>query len=388
MALILIFEFILALNLSFYLVYGLASNFRYSPKKKPLIIKEPFSFLVVVPAYKEDEILLETCKHNLKVLKEQNLDFEILVLAQLNTQETIVQLRNWGIQVLDIHVGEVHSKLIAMKQAVETFDHGNFSAVVVMDVDNRFSNKSLALYNDSLSRGFKVVQAKRKGYMNNSPLSWQDDMNEAIMHNFYRKGHRVLGLSSSLSGTGMCFESSIYTDMIRAIPNAAGEDKFMELYLSRNRFKIEFREDNHIYEHKTDAPKEFVKQRTRWFTAQYYAFFKHFLPATSQLIIHGNFGYFEKMFQFGLIPKGILMLLFGLNLIITPFVGFYWFVLACLLFSLFALSMFMAMPNEYRNLETFKHFGSIPGTILLQLKAFASMSPSKTKKFEVTNKKR
>jgi cellulose synthase/poly-beta-1,6-N-acetylglucosamine synthase-like glycosyltransferase len=376
---------VLGANLLFYLVYGIASRFEYNPKKHPLLKEGKRSFLIIVPAFKEDDIVVAACKHNLQTDYPKD-KFNIVVLAQLLQSETLGTLRGMGCDVIDIPVGPNHSKIKAMKMASAHLDYEAYDYVMILDSDNELAPDALHAFSDAANRGFEIIQGRRQGKPDGTELSWFDEANEALMHNFYRKGHRVLNVASSLSGTGMCFASDVYPGIIHDVPDVSGEDKFMELGLMKKGFTVEFREDAELFELKTNNDDQFVKQRTRWIAAQFYALKYHFFSAFGQFFKTGNWNYLDKALELTLIPKSILILILPLFVLFTLFVGgpYVWISTAYVVGMLF--SVYMALPAKYRTLSTLKHLFQLPKMVWLYVLAFLNIKSSTVKNFEVTEK--
>jgi cellulose synthase/poly-beta-1,6-N-acetylglucosamine synthase-like glycosyltransferase len=68
-----------------------------------------------------------------------------------------------------------------------------------------------------------------------------DAISEEISNNIYSKGHRAIGMSSRLAGSGMAFSYQLYKDT--STIDSVAEDKELELNLLRRGYKFEYRDD-------------------------------------------------------------------------------------------------------------------------------------------------
>ena len=87
---------IVAVQVAYLLVFSLFSLGKY----KPMLQEGPrHRFAVMVPGYKEDQIILETAKVTLEQDYPKNL-YRVLVLADQFKKETVDDLRDQGAEVL------------------------------------------------------------------------------------------------------------------------------------------------------------------------------------------------------------------------------------------------------------------------------------------------
>jgi cellulose synthase/poly-beta-1,6-N-acetylglucosamine synthase-like glycosyltransferase len=215
-----------------------------------------------------------------------------------------------------------------------------------------------------------------------------DAMSEEINNHIFRKGHRVLGMSSALIGSGMGIEYSLFKKTMATV-DSVGEDKEVELKMIKKGVKIEYVDDAIIYDEKTKKSDVFVNQRRRWIAAQLDYFRSHFFDGLRELILRGNVDYFDKVMQMIQPPR---ILLTGILFIIAVIsLAFHFFAPSALtvyfvpgfeawlsLFILTVLSLFFSVPLKFYNIRTFRAMLRIPqGFILMMISLLKIKGASK-----------
>jgi cellulose synthase/poly-beta-1,6-N-acetylglucosamine synthase-like glycosyltransferase len=356
----------LALSTLYLFIFALAGLFyREKISSEPVTLKR---ILVLIPGFQEDSVIIEAVKNVLR--QDYPIEFfRVVVIADSFQEETLRKLRELPIIVLEPML-ENRTKAKALRFAMQHIDEP-FDFVLVFDADNHLAPGFLQLMNKALSSGCRVVQAHRTAKNRETPLAVLEGISEEINNHIFRKGHRVLGLSASLTGSGMGFQSEFFKEMIQTITAIGGLDKEIELKLLKDKVLIEYLDTALVYDEKTSAASEFRNQRRRWIAAQYFYFFRDILPALKTLLSHGNFGYFQKTLQL-LMPPRILLLGFigiftGISLAVSLIfeVGFqlplYWFLLLCWCI----LTLLLAVPASYYRLSVLKSLLYLPYGIYL-----------------------
>ena len=307
-----LFFVFLALCVGYLLFYAIMSKFyknkKYSESKK---IRK---FAVLVPAYKEDQIILSTVKSLLTQDYPQD-KYNIIVISDRMNEETDNKLKSLPIHLLIPHF-EKSSKANSLIYAVENTKNENYDAYVILDADNTMISNFLYDANNILDSGIKAIQACRMGKNIDTDIAILDNISEAINNGFFRSGHNAIGLSSSLAGSGMVFEANWFKKNVIYL-HTVGEDKELEALLLKQFVHIEYIRDLCVFDEKTHKLNAINKQRRRWLAVQYGAL-RRSLPDFPKALLHGNIDYCDKIVQWMLPPRLIqLALVFGLTLIFT-----------------------------------------------------------------------
>jgi cellulose synthase/poly-beta-1,6-N-acetylglucosamine synthase-like glycosyltransferase len=353
-------------------IYAIAGLF-YKQKHKKKINKER-KFAVLIPGYKEDAVIVNVANEAVK----QNYPsekFEVIVIADSFKKETLKALRKLPITVVEV-IFEVSKKSKALNKCMEIIGD-NYDIAFILDADNIMEPDVLQKINEAFDRGFTAVQGHRTAKNLNTSFAVLDAMSEEINNHIFRKGHRVLKMSSALIGSGMGIDYALFKKTMATI-DSVGEDKEVELKLIRNGHTIEYVYDAIIYDEKTQKSEVFVNQRRRWIAAQLSYFRDYFFDGVHKLITKGNIDYFDKVLQM-LLPPRILSvgIIFIITFLLFIPIFFEWgkvsnqfvinYIPWALMFTVTAFSLIISVPNKFYNKKTLKAIIYIPWGFFLMV---------------------
>jgi len=357
------------------LIFSFASLFNYIPAfaEKPKIKR----IALLIPAYGEDDVIFEVVNsalgHNYPTDK-----FDIIVIADSFKKLSIEKLKKLNI-ILFAEDFEISTKSRALNYALDNLEK-KYDIACILDADNIMQQDFLLKINASFSSGdFVAVQGHRTAKNLNTNFAVLDAVSEEINNSIFRKGQRVLGLSSFLIGSAMAFEYNLFKSMMKSIEIVGGFDKELEMRLLRNNYKTDYLPDAYVYDEKVQNARVFSKQRRRWLSAQFHFFGKKFIPAWKELFTNGNFEYFFKAMQY-LQPPRILLL--GMLTIIT-FISYFfnshlWFWMWTASFIALLLVFLFAIPRKFYNYRTLIAVSVLPkGFVLMVLSLFKIRNANK-----------
>lgn len=324
--------------------------------KKP-IIKKQNRFVLFIPAYKEDDVIYNVAKEALNQNYPTDL-FDVIVIADSFQQKTLKALNLLPIKVKEVFF-DISTKAKALNETMAEIPENLYDVALILDADNVLARDFITKINDSINAGYHVVQGHRAA-KNTKDFAMLDAVSEEINNNIYSKGHRAIGLSSRLAGSGMAFSYQLYKNTMSKIDSVA-EDKELELTLLKRGYKFEYRDDAICYDEKVSQAKVFNNQRSRWIAAQYKYFKTDFLIAFWHLITKGNVDYFDKAFQMMLPPRLILPGFLFIASVVAFFVSpdFYFYVWTAL-FIANILSFAISIPRKFYTIELFYAFMHLP----------------------------
>ncbi|MDN5211680.1 glycosyltransferase family 2 protein [Fulvivirgaceae bacterium BMA12] len=351
-------------------VLAIAGNFNYRPK-----IKDHGSvarIAVLIPGYKEDEVIVEVASDALRQEYHQK-SYEVFVIADSFDQRTVDKLAELPVQVIPVHF-ENSTKAKSINFALHELSDRDFELAVILDADNVMAPDFLKYVNRAFQNGYKAIQGHRTAKNKNTPFAVLDAANEEINNHFFRKAHRVLGMSSGLIGSAMAFEINYFREIMSSINDVAGEDKEIELKILKDKVTIEYLEDAYVYDEKVQNAQVFSRQRTRWIASQVYYFKNYMMAGIRDLILKGNIDFFDKAFQ-TFIPPRILML--GALTFLTAGAYFIkiWpgFEFWAILLAANVFSLFVALPFKFYNKDLLRALINIPKAFFYMLKALFSI---------------
>jgi len=359
-------------------VFALASFF-YKEKKGEVTDRKR-KFLVLIPAYKEDVVIVNVAKEALNQDYPSEL-YDVYVLADQLQKSTIEKIKAFSVNVLEVSF-TISTKAKSINEGLRLAGEG-YDAVVILDADNLMDSNFISRSNELMNSGIEVIQGHRVAKNMETHFSILDAISEEINNSVFRKGHVALGLSAALIGSGMVIEYNIFKK-IMAKADTFAEDKELEFKLLLNKHSIEYLDSVYIYDEKVSKPEVFVKQRSRWLAFQLIYAKRFVFDAFVELFVRGNVDFFDKVMQQLLLPRIIIL---GLTLIISlfsllfnsGFLLYAWLIQAALCF----LGIFMAVPKQFYNWNTLKAVFSLPLGFILMFKSLFRYQDAK-KNFEPT----
>lgn len=284
-------------------------------KKQPLEVQPhvEIDYAIIVTAYEQTDLIPSAVN---SILKLNNSNFLVYVVADncdisnLNfNDERVILLR-------PEHT--LASNTASHFYAIRNFEREH-THLTIIDSDNIVDSEYLNELNKYFNRGFLAVQGIRKARNLDTNIAALDAARDLYYHFYDGKVLFSLGSSATLSGSGMAFTTSLYFECLKNIEiRGAGFDKVLQYEIVKRKNRIAFAEKAIVYDEKTSASDQLVKQRSRW--------------------INTWFKYFSNGFK--LLAKGILnfnlnQFLFGLTLLRPPLFIFLILSLICLILNIF-----------------------------------------------------
>ena len=358
---------IIAANVMYVLFFALASHL---PKKThlPSAISHQPSFLVLIPAYHEDTVIINTVKSFLQQNYPKDL-YQLCVISDHMEATTNEQLAALPITLLQ-PTFENSSKAKALQYAISSISHqplAIYDFVVILDADNIVAIDFLSQLSQ-IAHPNMAIQCHRTAKNANNDIAALDGLSEEINNSIFRRGHNRIGMSSALIGSGMCFDYDWFKTNVTNL-NSAVEDRELEALLMKQGIYIHYVENIHVMDEKVCNSKNFQRQRLRWMTGQVQALFQ-MLSYIPKAIITGNINYIDKTIQQALIPRSILLALIPLLCVITT-ASTYIFHLPSSIFHLkwwclfiaLCIAIFLAIPKQMRRQSLFSKLIALPALV-------------------------
>ena len=331
---------------------------------------------VLIPGYKEDAVIIDVAKDALKQDYPED-KYDVVVIADSFQSETLQKLKQLPVKLVEVSF-DISTKSKALNKAMSVLDE-NYDIALILDADNLMAKDFLSKINQSFENGYTVVQGHRVAKNTNTSFAVLDAISEEVNNHIFRKGHRSLGFSSALIGSGMAFDYHFFKSTMANVKAVGGFDKELELKLLKDKIKIEYLQDAIVLDEKVQKPEVFAKQRRRWLSAQFVYFGRYFLPGLYHLFIKGNVDFFDKVYQMISPPRVLLIglvifftLIYAGIEIITPHQTFLVFTLShwLLVLSAVVAAFLFSIPRKFYSRQTLKALFSLPGAFLLM---FASL---------------
>lgn len=354
----------LALSIVYLLFFSIASLFYKTPTFKTP--KNYTRFLLLIPAYKEDDVIIESMKTIVHQSYPEN-SREVMVIADRMKESTTNILVEMGVKILIFEPYD-SLKAKALNAAMSHYENGAFDAVVILDADNMVEPSFLHQLNKAFSSGLKAIQTHRTAKKNQTDIAVLDGLSEEINNAIFRKGHVALGVSSALIGSGMAF-SFDWFKLVAGQLMTAGEDKELEMILLRDKIQVSYLEDVVVLDQKVTGNATYFNQRRRWLAAQFYILGKS-LKWLPKAILTANVDYVDKVIQW-MMPPRVVVLGFTVSMsILVSFIDLtnaikWWFLLLLCL-----LALGLAIPSSMSRKITLKSLLKLPVLFLLMVVNF------------------
>ncbi len=323
------------------------------------------TFCILIPAYKEDAVIVETAKKTLTQAYPESY-FSVVVIADSLQEKTMTLLRGLPIRIIEVTF-ENSTKVRALNSAL-TLLPDLFDYVVILDADNVMAPDFLQTVSNHIQLNTPgAVQGQRKPKNDQTILAFLDGLSEAINNHIYRQGSFAAGLSSSISGSGFVVSYPLLKEKLSGIQSVGGFDRELELQFLLSGIKVEYLKEAVVYDEKVSRVGTFENQRKRWIASQYIYLSKYFRHGIRALL-RGDIAFFNS----AILRNIQLPRLLNLGLLSLLTVGLYFFkgslsvgyMIWPIFFFINALAIAIAIPGSYYSLRMVRSILSLPGLFL------------------------
>lgn len=324
--------------------------------------------LVMIPGYKEDDVILHTARHTL-TLAYPDPQWELMIIADSMKPETLNTLRAMPLTLVEVSF-EKSTKSKALNHAMSGIK-SEFDVALILDADNLAAADFLQKVNQAYQGGFMAIQGRRMAKNLNSTIAILDAMSEEINNHIFSSGHRALNLSSRLAGSGMAFDFQLFKKTMAGIHAIGGFDKELELTLIEKGYQVAYLPSAVVYDEKVAVLSHFGNQRRRWIAAQFHYASRLFGKALVALLTRRKTDFFDKATQMLLPPRLILpgALLLG-GIICLGLGAMDWAIAWGIAFGVNAVAFAISIPGYLYKIKYLKALASLPrafGIMILSL---------------------
>ncbi len=347
---------------SFYIfIFAFAGLFKIRPKMPSFDAMRKYA--VLIPGYKEDQVIVEVAKDALNQNYLKDL-YDVVIIADSFKKETLDALAKIDVKVIEVSF-ELSTKSKALNVAMDQLGD-DYDVALVLDADNLMQVDFISKVNQAFNMGYTAIQGHRIAKNTNTNFAILDAISEEVNNRIFRKGHRVLGLSAALIGSGMAIDYKYFKNMMKSIKAIGGFDKELELQILKETRIIGYIEDAYVLDEKVQKAEVFSNQRRRWLSAQIHYFSKDFLNSVKHLIKYRNIDYFDKAIQFIQPPRIMLLgLLFIINVLSLLFNTPEWIAAWLYVLAASVLTFIFSIPRKFYNFKTLVAVITLPKAFVL-----------------------
>lgn len=305
--------------------------------------KKQNRFIILIPSHKSGKSVEMTVNSILGQSYPQRL-FDVTVIADHEDEITMFHLAQQPITLLSPNYAK-YSRTKSLQLALNNLPQFKiYDVAIILDAGDIVETEFLDQMNDAYeSAGTKAIQAHKLSFNRDTVSARLAAIFEEINNSIFRRGHISVGLSAAMASSGMVFHFEWFKRHILA-SKINWADKELEALLIRHYIYIDYFDKIYVYGEKVRQAEEFNRQHRGWIMTQWRAVLRNiqYLP---KAIIHRHYDLVDKLFQWMILPRMVMMAIIILMSIITPFIYFTMAVKWWLLFSIVLFIFAMATPN-------------------------------------------
>ncbi|MFZ4796476.1 MAG: glycosyltransferase [Bacteroidia bacterium] len=361
--------FFMTFNVFYLLFFSLCSLYN----KKQNTTENPYQnkFAVLIVAFKNDQVILESAVENLNQTYPKD-RHDIIIVGDHLQPETVVELEKLPLKVIAFDL-PYSTKGNSIRKTEDLIINGDYDFIVLLDIDNVMETDYLRKLNNQINSEVQVIQTHRTAKNLDTHIAVLDAFSEEINNSIIRKGHVNIGLQTALIGSGIAFRKDFFVDEVLKIRAVGGFDKELELVMALKKTKTMYTPNIDVYDEKTRYIDDLSKQRTRWFSAQFFYLRKNLLKSLISLFTNSNINYFNKTLQLILMPK-VLILGFAFLLPVLSFFFYKEYLLITIInFIAVVLAASLGLPRKYYKAEYFSAIKKLPIVFVTLLKSLTKL---------------
>ena len=338
-------------------------------------------FIIFIPAYKNGHSAEQTVRSILGQTYPQRL-FDVTVIADQLDEMSNFRLAQQPITLLTPNFSK-SSRAKSLQLAINNLPQFKlYDIAVVLNPGNIVEPEFLSQLNEAYeAAGTKAIQCHMLSQNRDTVSARLSAIFEEINNSIFRRGHVTLGLSAAAS-SAMAFDFNWFKANIMTT-NTSWDDKELESRLLRQHIFVDYFDDIMVFSEKTRNAEDFNRQRGRWLLSHLSTIVRNirYLPGA---IIRRHYDLADKIIQWMLLPRMLMMAIIIFMGVIMPFI---YFSLALKWWALFAIVLFifaLATPNYLVDDKWDRTFFLIP--VILMTSVLSKTRFGKKLK-DITNKK-
>lgn len=376
----LVFFIFVCLTVMYMGIFAMASMF--SQHQEVPKSRHENRFIIFIPAYKNGPSAEQTVQSILGQTYPQRL-FDVTVIADQLDEMSNFRLAQQPITLLTPNFTK-SSRAKSLQLAINNLPQFKlYDIAIVLNPGNIVEPEYLSQVNNAYeAAGTKAIQCHMLSQNRDTVSARLSAIFEEINNSIFRRGHVTLGLSAAAASSAMAFDFNWFKANILTT-NTTWDDKELESRLLRQHIFVDYFDDIMVFSEKARNAEDFNRQRRRWLLSHFATITRNirYLPGA---IIERHYDLIDKIIQWMLIPRMLMMAIIIFMGVIMPFI---YFTLALKWWALFAMVLFifaLATPNYLVDDKWDRTFFSIPVILLSSLLA---KTPIGKKLKTISNKK-
>ena len=291
-------------------------------------------FIIFIPAYKNGHSAEQTVRSILGQTYPQRL-FDVTVIADQLDEMSNFRLAQQPITLLTPNFSK-SSRAKSLQLAINNLPQFKlYDIAVVLNPGNIVEPEFLSQLNEAYeAAGTKAIQCHMLSQNRDTVSARLSAIFEEINNSIFRRGHVTLGLSAAAASSAMAFDFNWFKANIMTT-NTSWDDKELESRLLRQHIFVDYFDDIMVFSEKTRNAEDFNRQRGRWLLSHLSTIVRNirYLPGA---IIQRHYDLADKIIQWMLLPRMLMMAIIIFMGVIMPFI---YFSLALKWWALFAIGV-------------------------------------------------
>lgn len=305
--------------------------------------KKQNRFIILIPSHKSGKSVEMTINSILGQTYPQRM-FDVTVIADHEDEITMFHLAQQPVTLLTPNYLK-SSRTKSLQLAVNNLPQFKiYDVAIILDAGDVVEPEFLEQINDAYeSAGTRAIQVHKLSFNRDTVSARLSAIFEEINNSIFRRGHISIGLPCAMQSSGNAFDFDWLKSYLQSA-KSDWSDKEMEAALTRHHIYIDYFDKIVVYGEKVRKAEDFNKQHRSWILTQYKTFIRNvrYLPAA---IVNRHYDLLDKLVQWMLLPRIVMMAVIIFMCVITPFI---FFTIAVKWWALFAIVLFvfaMATPN-------------------------------------------
>lgn len=305
--------------------------------------KKQNRFIILIPSHRSGKSIEMTINSILGQTYPQRM-FDVTVIADHENEITLFHLAQQPVTLLTPNFTK-SSRIKSLQLAVNNLPQFKiYDVAIILDAGDIVEPEFLEQLNDAYeSAGTKAIQAHKVSFNRDTVSARLSAIFEEINNSIFRRGHISIGLPCTMQSSGNAFDFNWLKDYLQ-YAKQNWTDKEMEAVLTRQHIYIDYFDKIFIFGEKARQAEDFNRQHRSWILAQFKTFIHNvrYLPPA---IVNRHYDLMDKLLQWILIPRMVMMVIILFMCVMTPFI---YFTTAVKWWTLFAIVLFvfaLATPN-------------------------------------------
>ena len=324
--------------------------------------KKENRFIILIPSYKSGKSLLMTVKSILGQSYPQR-QFDVTVIADHEDEMTMFHLAQQPITLLTPNF-EKSSLTKSLQLAINNLPQFKiYDTLLILEAGDVVETEFLEQMNDAYeAAGTKAIQAHKLSLNRDTTSARLSAIFEEINNSIFRRGHIAVGLPAALASSGMVFDFNWFKSYLQTA-KANWHDKELEAMLMRQHIYVDYFDKTSVFNEKARRAEDFNRQHRSIIMTQFRSILRNirYLPAA---ITNRRYDMIDKLLQWMLIPRMILMAVILIMGLVVPFIymtaAFKWWALFAIVVLIFAI----ATPNYLVDDKWDSTFFKLPAVLL------------------------